>query len=266
MSLSGGRAAENWLRILLQSYGALGDTQGVARTTEQLVSLYPTPENWKLLSSTLRKQASGNDRVAMNVYRLMGNLELMDKADVCMDAAIIGIQSGFPAEAQKVMEDCSARKVFGASDQARSQRILADARKKVAAQQPTLASLAQQATASKSGQDEIQVGEVLLSYGQADKALAAGQRAVKKAASLGDPKQAEQKRAILDGAYMLVGRSQVQLKNGAEARKAFSQVKGPKPPPSPSSGASTPRRSDRRRGERPRSPSSPPSQFPVAGI
>lgn len=211
--LSGGRPAENWLRILLQSYGALGDTAGVSRTTEQLVSLYPTPDNWKLLSSSLRKQASGDDEIAMNVYRLMGKLELMDKPEVCMDAAIIGIQSGFPAEAQKVMEDCSARKVFGPADQARSQRILADARSKVAAQQPTLGKLAQQAAASRSGQDEIEVGEVLLSYGQADQALAAARRAVQKG---GDR----------DSALMLMGRSQVQLKNGAEARKAFSQVKG----------------------------------------
>ncbi|MBL8200825.1 MAG: hypothetical protein JNK40_07625 [Chromatiales bacterium] len=212
--LSGGRPAENWLRILLQSYSRLGDTNGVAATTERLVSQYPTPDNWKLMSSTLRKQASGDDRVALNVYRLMGELDLMDKPDDCMDAAIVGIQSGLPAEAVKVMDKCTARKVFGPEDEARSQRILADARKRVAAQQPNLGKIAQQASASKSGQDEIEVGEVLLSYGQADKALAAAQRAVQKG---GDR----------DSAMMLMGRSQIQLKNGAEARKAFSQVKSP---------------------------------------
>ena len=212
--LSGGRPAENWLRILLQSYSRLGDTKGVAATTEKLVSLYPTPDNWKLMSSTLRKQASGDDRVALNVYRLMGELDLMDKPDDCMDAAIVGIQSGLPAEAVKVMDKCMAQKVFGPEDEARSQRILADARKRVAAQQPTLGSLSQQATASKSGEDEIKVGEVLLSYGQADKALASAKRAVQKGANP-------------DEAWMLIGRSQIQLKNGAEARKAFSQVKAP---------------------------------------
>ena len=94
------------------------------------------------------------------------------------------------------------------------QRILADARKKTSVQQPTLGNLARQATASKSGQDEIEVGEVLLSYGQAEQALAAAKRAVQKG---GDK----------DAAMMLMGRSQVQLKSGAEARKAFAQVKGP---------------------------------------
>lgn len=214
VSLSGGRAAENWLRILLQSYGALGDTQGVSRTTEQLVRLYPTTDNWKLLASTLRKQARGDDQVAMNVYRLMGELDLLDKVDDCHDAAIAAMEGKVPAEAVKFMEQCYAKKVFGPEDEARSKKILADARKRVAAQEPTLASLAQRAAASKSGQDEIAVGEALLSYGQADKALAGGKRALRKGASP-------------DDVWMLIGRSQVELKNGAEARKAFGQVKSP---------------------------------------
>lgn len=213
VSLSGGRAAENWLRILLQSYGALGDAKGVAVTTEKLVSQYPTPDNWKLLASTLRRQASGDDKTAMNVYRLMGELDLLDKVEDCNEASIAAILSKLPAEAVKFMEKCNAKKVFGPADEARSKKILADAQSKVAAQQPTLARLSQQAAASKSGQDEILVGEMLLSYGQADQALAAAKRAVQKG---GDR----------DAAMMLIGRSQVQLKNGAEARKAFSQVKG----------------------------------------
>jgi tetratricopeptide (TPR) repeat protein len=212
--LSGGRAAENWLRILLQSYGALGDAKGVAATTEKLVTLYPTNDNWKLLANTLRKQAQGNDKTGMDVYRLMSKLELLDKPEDCTEASIIAMDTGFPAEAVNFMTQCENRKVFaGPSDQARGQKILADARKKVAAQQPTVPKLTQTATSSKSGENEILLGEVLLSYGQADQALAAAKRAVQKG---GNP----------DEAFMLIGRSQVELKNGAEARKAFSQVKG----------------------------------------
>jgi tetratricopeptide (TPR) repeat protein len=213
VSLSGGRAAENWLRILLQSYGALKDTQGVSRTTEQLVRLYPTTDNWKLLASTLRKQAEGDDRVAMNVYRLMGELELLDKVDDCHEASIAAMESKVPAEAVKFMEMCYAKKVFGPADEARSKKIITDARHRVATQQPHLPRLSQQAAASKSGQDELVVGEALLSFGQAEKALAGGKRALQKGASP-------------DDAWMLIGRSQIQLKNGAEARKAFSHVKG----------------------------------------
>ncbi len=207
------RPEENWLRILLKSYGALGDARGVSNTTQTLVKLYPTPDNWRLLSSELRKQASGDDRTALNVYRLMGALDLMDKPGIFTEAAIVAIQSSLPAEAVKFMEQGYTRKVFGPADEARTQRILADARTKAAAQQLTLGKLTQTANASKAGQDEVLLGEVLLSYGQVDQALAAGKRAIQKGANP-------------DDAWMLVGRSQVQLKNGAEASKAFSQVKG----------------------------------------
>lgn len=208
-----GKPEENWLRILLKSYGNLSDTKGVNDTTQTLVRLYPTQDNWRLLSSELRRQASGDDRTALNVYRLMGELDLMDKPDIYNEAAIVAIQSGLPAEAVAIMERGYTNKAFGPKEEARSQRILADARKKAAAQKPLLAQLTQTATSSKAGRDEVLLGEVLLSYGHADKAVAAGKRAIQKGANP-------------DEVWMLVGRCQVQLKNGAEARKAFAQVKG----------------------------------------
>lgn len=208
-----GKPEENWLRILLKSYGNLSDAKGVNETTQTLVRLFPTQDNWRLLSSELRRQASGDDRTALNVYRLMGQLDLMDKPDIYTEAAIVAIQSGLPAEAVAIMERGYANKAFGPKEEARSQRILADARKKAAAQQPLLGQLTQTAAASKAGRDEVLLGEVLLSYGHVDKAVAAGKRAIQKGA---DP----------DEVWMLVGRCQVQLKNGAEARKAFAQVKG----------------------------------------
>jgi len=210
-----GKPAENWLRILMQSYLALGNAEGVAATTDKLINLYPTNDNWKLMAGTLRKQAAagGGDQVAIDVYRLMAALDLLDKVDDCHEAAILAMETKVPAEAVQFMEKCYAKKVFGPADEARSQKILADARKRMAAQQPLLGKLSQQAAASKSGQDELNVGSVLLSYGQADKALAAAKRAVQKGANP-------------DEAWMLIGRSQVQLKDGAAARKAFSSVKG----------------------------------------
>jgi tetratricopeptide (TPR) repeat protein len=208
-----GKAEENWLRILMKSYGNLNDKRGLDETTQTLVRMYPTKDNWRLLSGELRRQASGDDRTALNVYRLMSTLDLMDKPDIYMEAAIVAIQSGLPAEAVTIMERGYDNKVFGPKDEARGQRILADAKKRAAAQQPMLGQLTQTATSSTAGRDEVLLGEVLLSYGQIDKAVAAGKRAIQKGA---DP----------DEVWMLVGRCQVQLKNGAEARKAFAQVKG----------------------------------------
>jgi tetratricopeptide (TPR) repeat protein len=207
-----GKPEENWLRILLKSYGNLNNAKGVDETTQTLVRLYPTQDNWRLLSSELRRQASGDDRTALNVYRLMSQLDLMDSPKTYGEAAIVAIQSGLPAEAVSIMELGFKNKVVDANDE-RSKRILADARRKVAAQQPTLGQLAKTAASSTAGHDEILLGEVLLSYGQVDKAVAAAKRALQKGANP-------------DDVWMLIGRCQIQLKNGAEARKAFAQIKG----------------------------------------
>lgn len=211
---AGKRPEENWLRILLKSYGALGDTAAVNRITTTLVTAYPTKENWQLLSSALRKQAAGDDRVALNVYRLMSQLDLMDKPDLFTESAIVSIQAGLPGEALKTMEAGSSKKVLAAED-ARHQRIMNDARTRLKAQQQNLPKLEQAAASAKQGLPELQLAEVFMSYGQTDKALAAANRAIQKG---GLPDN--------DDAWMLIGRAQVLKKNGAEARKAFAQVKG----------------------------------------
>ena len=211
---AGKRPDENWLRILLKSYGNLNDAAAVSRLTTSLVTLYPTKDNWQLLSSALRKQAAGDDRVALNVYRLMSELDLMDRPDLFTESAIVSIQAGLPGEALKTMELGYTRKVLGADD-ARNQRIMNDARTRLKAQQQSLAKLEQTAAASTQGLYELQLGEVLMSYGQTDKAMAAAKRALQEG-SLPDA----------DDAWMLIGRGNIAKKNGTEARKAFGQVKG----------------------------------------
>jgi tetratricopeptide (TPR) repeat protein len=211
---AGKRPDENWLRILLKSYGNLNDAAAVSRLTTALVTLYPTKDNWQLLSSALRKQAAGDDRVALNVYRLMSELELMDKPDLFTESAIVSIQAGLPGEALKTMELGYTQKVLDADD-ARNQRIMNDARTRLKAQQQNLPKLEQTAAASPSGLHELQLAEVFMSYGQTDKALATAKLALQQG-SLPDT----------DDAWMLIGRGQVAKKNGTEARKAFAQVKG----------------------------------------
>ena len=211
---AGKRPDENWLRILLKSYGNLNDSAALSRLTTSLVTLYPTKDNWQLLSSALRKQAQGDDRVALNVYRLMGELDLIDEPRLFTEWAIVSIQAGLPGEALKTMELGYARKVLGADD-SRNQRIMNDARTRMKAQEQTLAKLEQTAIASPKGLADVQLGEVFMSYGLPDKAIAAAKRGLKKG-GLPDT----------DDAWMLIGRGQIAKKNGAEARKAFSQVKG----------------------------------------
>lgn len=211
----GQKPAENWLRVLLKSYGALGNAEGVNKTTNTLVTLYPTKDNWRLLASELRKQAGADDRIALNTYSLMMALDLMDKPETFTEAAIVAIQSGLPAEASTIMQRGYEAKIFTPKDEARAQRISKDAQGKLAAQKQALPRLMQSAAGDRTGQADLQLAQILLSYGEADKAIAAARQALKKG-GLANP----------DDAYMLIGRAYLQLKNSGEARKAFAQVKG----------------------------------------
>jgi tetratricopeptide (TPR) repeat protein len=211
---AGQKVEQNWLRFLQDSYTKLGDTAGAANVTMMLVQMYPTPDNWRILTNNLRRQVSADDQATLNVYLLMYELNLLDRADTYSEAAIVAIQAGLPGEAVKVMERGYSTKALEAGDQARSQRILNDAKKRSADQKAAMARLDEQAAASSDPKANIRIGEAWLSYGEADKAIAAAKRAIAKGG------------ADLDEAYLLLGRAHVAKKNSAEAKQAFAQVKG----------------------------------------
>lgn len=203
---------ENWLRFLQDSYSHLGNTQGMMDATNMLVRLYPNPDNWRILTISLKKQVGSDDNAALDLYRLMYELDLMNKADDYTEAAIIAIQAGVPGDAVRFMERGYSTKVLETGgDKSRSQRILTDAKKKAAEQEANLAKFEKEAATAKEPATDVRLGQVFLSYGQTDRAIAAARRAIQKGAS-GD-------------AYMLLGRAYLQQRNGAEARKAFAEVK-----------------------------------------
>ena len=210
---SGRPVEENWLRYLLDSYTKLGDIDGVTRTTTTLVRLYPSKDNWRRLTVALRKQVSSDDNMSLEVYRLMYELDLMDRADVFTEAAIVGIQTGAPGDSLRFMERGFSSKVLENADVARNQRILADAKRRAEEQQKALPALATQVAGTPSGDDDIRLAEALITYGQAARAVQVAQTALPKATNK-------------DAAYLALGRAQLAAGNGAEARKAFQQVKG----------------------------------------
>ncbi len=208
---SGGRPNENWLRYLQDSYMKLGDTASASKVTTELVRLYPSDDNWRILTSNLVRQVSADDQAMFNVYMLMYELGLIDRASTYQEAAIKAIQAGVPGAAVKLMDQGYKTNALAGGDQARAKRISDDATKRATEQKAAMARLDQQAAAGDVAAN-VQVGEAWLSYGDADKAIAAAKRAIAKGGS--------------DQAYLLLGRAYVAKKNSAEARKAFDQVKG----------------------------------------
>jgi tetratricopeptide (TPR) repeat protein len=211
---AGRRVDQNWLYILLNSYIKLGDSEGVSRTSTNLVRLFPSQDNWKRLTVSLRKQVANDDSVAMHVYRLMHELNLMDRADIFAEAAIVGIQTDNPAEALKFMERGFTNKVLKDAPGSRDLRILADAKKRAAEQQAALPGLEAKAAAAPNGDASVKLAEAQLAFGQVDKAVASARQGLSKGTTL------------KDDAQLALGRALMAQKNDAEARKAFNAVTG----------------------------------------
>lgn len=211
---AGAKPNENWLRYLQDSYMKLGDTASAGKVTTELVRLYPSQDNWRLLTGNLIRQVGADDQAMFNVYMLMYELNLIDRASTYQEAAIKSIQTGVPGAAVKLMEQGYKTSALAGGDAARAKRISDDATRRATEQKAAMARLDQQAAAGDVAAN-VRVGEAWLSYGEVDKAIAAANRAIAKGG------------AGLDQAYLLLGRAQAARKNPVEARKAFDKVQDP---------------------------------------
>lgn len=214
---AGQKPEENWLLILQSSYAKLKNAPGVTEATTDLVRYYPRPEHWTTLSRTLLAQAANKDRQILQVYRLISQVGGMDNPDQFVEAANAATQVGSPGEAVKFMEKGYASGILESSgDKAKSQAVLAEARRLAAADQKTLPQFEKEAVAAKAGEADVRLGEAFLSYDQPTKAVEAIQRGIGK----GGVKS-------VDEANLSLGRAYILAQNNAEAIKAFESVKSP---------------------------------------
>jgi tetratricopeptide (TPR) repeat protein len=205
---------ENWLQIVLSSYHKQNNEDGVAQTLQRMVRHYPTQQNWQNLLTAVR-QKDQPDRSKLNVYRLMMDVGTLKEASHYVDAAEISLDLGLPGEALNFLEAGFASKALEGGDKGRNERLLANAKKQVAADKAALAQLAKEAQAAPNGQGFVALGQAYLSYGQYDEAISALQNGIKK----GNVTDADEAQIALGVAYYKKGQT-------AQAREAFRAVKG----------------------------------------
>lgn len=204
---------ENWLQIILSSYHKMNNEDGVAQTLRRIVRHYPTQQNWENLLTTVR-QKEQPDRAKLNVYRLMLDIGALKEGRHFVDAAEISLDLGLPGEALRFLEAGFASKALENEDKARNERLLANAKKQVAADKAALTQLAKEAQTAPTGQGFVALGQAYLSYGQYDEAIGALQSGIKKG-GVTDPDETQVNLGI---AYLMKGQAN-------EARSAFKAVK-----------------------------------------
>jgi TolA-binding protein len=196
----------------------LDDGDCTGKALERLVEYYPKPEYWKQLLYTIAqtKAANQSDRATLQLYRLMAEVDVLQRPEDYTEMAQLAIEEGSPGEAEHVLEKAFDKGVF--TDQRSkdlNQRLLASAKKAAAADQATLAKSEQDAKSSPTGEKAVGVGFAYLGYQQYDKAadmLAAG---LSKGGVKSEP-----------AARLLLGISQFKSGHKDEAIKTFHEVKG----------------------------------------
>jgi hypothetical protein len=214
---SGQRPTESSLALLFQCYDKLSDEGNRGRIIDKLVAYYPKPDYWLNAMVTLQQAAQKNDRLLLQVYRLMADVGAIKSANQFGEMASLAMEQGFPGEAQSVLELAMSKNVFeDQREKAKYTRMLESARKGVASEKANVASAETEAARTGNSDLLVAVGSsYLLNAGDPAKAAAL--------ISQGLTKGSLQKIPVND-ADITLGIAYTRAKNTAEAQKAFGRV------------------------------------------
>ncbi len=205
---------EESLKMLWQFDLKANDEAGAAKVVEKLVTFYPKPEYWANALAPLVRMDIKDERLKLNVYRLMNDVGVLHLPTDYAEMAEIALDLGYPGETESVLQQAFGKNVFTEQrDKERYQHLLDGAKQRAATDRAQLASQEQAAASAAGGEALVQVGAAYLSYGQNDKAVAAISRGIAK----GQLKSA-------DEANLLLGIADLRMKNVGDAQRAFEKV------------------------------------------
>ncbi|WP_428310397.1 hypothetical protein [Hydrocarboniphaga sp.] len=216
LAAAGKKPTDTQLQLLASCALKQNDMVAYTAALEQLVTYSPKKEYWLDLLVRTQRKPGFSDRLDLDMYRLRDATGTMEKADDYMEAAQLALQSGFPGEAQKFVDEGYAAKLLGAGpDAPRHQRLKDLVTKKIAEDKATLAEGEKAAAAQASGDALVNTGFNYVAYGQADKGLPLIEQGIAK----GGIKLADQAKLHLGVAYLMAGKKD-------QALKAFAAVQG----------------------------------------
>jgi tetratricopeptide (TPR) repeat protein len=165
---TGRQADEAELRVYAFSQKQIKDDAGYLRTLTQLVKRFPSKDYWSDLLNTMGRLPGFSTRLQLDVSRLMEATETLDGPDDYTDMAVFALKVGLPYEALRALEKAPSA---------------ANAKLKQQAQHRAAEDEKAMKTISINSEDAAvlaQLGDVMLSKGQWDKAAEAYQKALAK--------------------------------------------------------------------------------------
>jgi predicted Zn-dependent protease len=204
---------ENLYLFKLQCAFDNNDNAGTTAVLEDLIRLTGKTDYWNKLLR-LERQDEREDKNLLEIYRIMFNTSSMTASSDYMEMAQLLGDAALPGEAQMVMQKDLDMGLVAAPDKDRANRLLNSVKLRAETDRKGLVQLDNEATKSSNGELDVKLGEVYFGFGDYQNAATAISRGLQK----GQVKHLEE-------AYVYLGLAQNNLKNPAEAKKAFSQLK-----------------------------------------
>lgn len=202
---AGKAPAEDRLLLLVSCYSKQQDNAGYALALERLLAVYPKRDYWIDAIYRSANRPGFSDRLSLDVARLKIATGTIRTAGEYMEAAQLSVQSGFPAEAQKIVEQAYSAGLFGSgADADRQKRLRTMVAKGVADDAKTLAQSEAEANSAKDGTALVNLGLNYVFMGKAEHGLELMEKGVKK----GGMKRPEDAKLHLGVAYALAGEKQ----------------------------------------------------------
>ena len=205
---------ENLYQFKLQCASDAGDTPGMAAVLVDLIRLTNKSTYWNTLLR-IERQDERDDHNTLMLYRVMYDTNSMTAGSDYMEMAQLLGDSALPAEAETVLEKAmNTPGLINDQQKERATRLLNSFKSRAEADKKGLPQLDAEAKKNPAGELDVKLGEVYYGVGDYQNAVTAINRGLQK----GQVKH-------LDEGYVYLGRSQVALKNTADAKKAFAGLK-----------------------------------------
>jgi len=205
---------ETLFQFKLQCASDAGDNAAMASVLVDLIKLTNKTNYWNTLLR-IERQDERDDHNLLMIYRVMYDTNAMDKGSDYMEMAQLLGDAALPGEAAMVLDKGLSAGLFTEQkDKDRANRLLASLKTRADTDKKGAAQFDAEAAKNPAGELDVKSGEVFFGAGDFQSAATAISRGL-------------QKQGIkhLDEAYVYLGRTQVQLKDVADAKKAFFGLK-----------------------------------------
>jgi tetratricopeptide (TPR) repeat protein len=204
---------ENWFQFKLQCASDAGDTPGMIPVLVDLIRLTNKTTYWNDLLR-IERQDERDDHNTLMLYRVMFNTNSMTEGSDYIEMSQLLGDAALPGEAFAVLDKAMSTGLIKPEQKERTTRLLNSLKARADTDRKGLPQEEADAAKSASGELGVKLGEVEYGFGDYQKTVDAITAALQK----GQIKHQ-------DEAYVYLGLAQVQLKNNAEAKKAFANLK-----------------------------------------